>query len=727
MAPLRQPARPQFPWRAARLYLTSGQPQPRGLGNLVAPAGAAAIAQAKQELQAATAQGGKGAAATRERALAEFVLGKGEAERGETGAAAPELEAAAAWTPARNAAAAALVDMWAQNDDPQQTLAAADRYAPAAGDAFAAEVERPAARAAGQLQRWDQALRWTRPFPDDPEMLWLRAQADEALGRPGAAAPRERKLVYEFPASPEARAAAGAWRRHLRADRRLAPDWRMIAREANAWRAAGRPKEEAEAWTRAAGMAPRRERARLEARETRAWLAAGHMMTTATGLRRLVHTSERAQALELEIELARHRDRPEEIAAPLTALAQEYPRSRWYERGLEQAADQALLGFHDALTQERFDQLTQAFPHGLFAARAAWRSAWIAFRLNLRDAPRRLDNYLREYPHTSAAVDAIFWRGVWAQQHQQPQLAQLCFRTAARRFPGTFFGQQAKLRTESQPGEPDPATPNWLQPFLRERAAPIAGAIPPGHASEAQRAEWMSQAGLLDPAEKILNHVLYRLPAGPASLQLARTAGKVETENGDWDEALRGMIRALPHYLELQPDQLRPSDWKLLFPAPYPADIAAAAAHFGLNQSLVLGLIRQESGFDPESVSSAHARGLMQLELGTARQMLELLPENWRRLKGPGRLSASDLFQPGLNLALGTAELHQLLEEFNAPAYALAGYNAGRLRVEQWQQQYPGMAMDAFIESVPFTQTRDYIQAVLRNATRYREIYGQQP
>lgn len=184
------------------------------------------------------------------------------------------------------------------------------------------------------------------------------------------------------------------------------------------------------------------------------------------------------------------------------------------------------------------------------------------------------------------------------------------------------------------------------------------------------------------------------------------------------------MIRAVPNYMELQPNQLSQEDWQALFPAPFPQDLAAVAEHFGLDQNLLRGLIRQESGFNPTSLSRAYARGLMQLVLDTARGRLRELPSEWQRLKGPGRLSADDLYNPALNVALGAAELQGLLQQFGQPAYALAGYNAGASRVQAWQQEFPGISLDEFIESVPFSETRGYIQAVLRNATRYQEIYS---
>ena len=90
------------------------------------------------------------------------------------------------------------------------------------------------------------------------------------------------------------------------------------------------------------------------------------------------------------------------------------------------------------------------------------------------------------------------------------------------------------------------------------------------------------------------------------------------------------------------------------------------------------------------------------------------------------RFSRAQLFDPEYNLQLGTHYLAQLLEMYREPEKAVAAYNAGETRVDQWTtggQIYREPA--EFVESIPFTQTRDYVQIVLRNAELYRRIYGQ--
>lgn len=137
-----------------------------------------------------------------------------------------------------------------------------------------------------------------------------------------------------------------------------------------------------------------------------------------------------------------------------------------------------------------------------------------------------------------------------------------------------------------------------------------------------------------------------------------------------------------------------------------------------VEQAVALGLIRQESSFDHQAGSPAGALGLMQLMPATAAAVA-------RRLDEPSSSGALTL-DPGYNMRLGTAYLRSLLDQFGgALPLALAGYNAGPGRVRQWlaANQDPrqgSVDMVDWIELIPFTETRNYVQRVLENVEIYR-------
>jgi soluble lytic murein transglycosylase len=131
---------------------------------------------------------------------------------------------------------------------------------------------------------------------------------------------------------------------------------------------------------------------------------------------------------------------------------------------------------------------------------------------------------------------------------------------------------------------------------------------------------------------------------------------------------------------------------------------------------LVASLIRQESAFNPNAVSRKDAVGLMQL-----------LPKTGKLVARQVKLrpfSATELFTPAVNLQLGTRYFRNTVDKFGSFEYALAAYNAGDDRVQDWLSQGKYRDPQEFVESIPFTETREYVQAILRNANVYRQLYG---
>lgn len=675
---------------------------------------AAAEARLRRLADAAPA----GAIGARLSALAHLVLGTGEGEQGQLAAAEQDLAAAATYAPIQDAATEALT-RFAAPQDAAAVLAAAERYPIAEPDPFRTAIALRAAHAALQLNAFEKIQAWTAGLPASAEVVWLQAQAAAGLNQTRRAAELERDLIYTYPASPEARQATAAWENALGAMPELAPGWNLLARQAGAWSAAGQPREAAADWLQAAELAPPQERDRLRANAARAQMAAGERTAAAALAQELLAGGERAQAMEIEVELDRAQHDAAALDPAVAALGREFPTSSWYARALHEAGDEALIEGDTTWVETYFDRLSRSFPRSAYAPNASWQAAWAAYRQGQPETAARLEALLERYPRSSLAVDALYWRGRWAEAHHAPGVAAACYQAAAHRFPGTYFGLQARQRLH---GRAPRLRAAWLVPYLVDPPTPRAAPIPAQLAPELQRAGWLQQAGLDDVAAEILNHALRELPPGAPSLALARRLAALDAEREDWHGGLEAMLRAVPDYLALEPAQLPIQDWRRLFPIAYPGDLDAAARHSDVPRGLLLGVMRQESGFDPGSVSSARARGLMQLELGTAAAEFRRLPAPWRALAGD-HLDRQALLNPGLSLGLGADELAALLRRYPA-AEALAAYNAGAARVDAWKAMFGPLPVNEFIETIPFAQTREYVQGVLRNQAHYAALYG---
>ncbi len=138
--------------------------------------------------------------------------------------------------------------------------------------------------------------------------------------------------------------------------------------------------------------------------------------------------------------------------------------------------------------------------------------------------------------------------------------------------------------------------------------------------------------------------------------------------------------------------------------------------------ALVLGVIRQESAFDPEAVSSAGARGLMQLMPATAKYVAKKLGLQYTKDK----LTSDTNF----NISLGRAYLSELLNDHGGSyVLAIAAYNAGPGRVSEWTARFrdprrQDVDVIDWVELIPISETRNYVQRVLENTQVYRHRLG---
>jgi soluble lytic murein transglycosylase len=147
------------------------------------------------------------------------------------------------------------------------------------------------------------------------------------------------------------------------------------------------------------------------------------------------------------------------------------------------------------------------------------------------------------------------------------------------------------------------------------------------------------------------------------------------------------------------------NDYVLLYPRPFDPQVEQAARLAQLAPDLIYGVLRQESLYRVDAVSSADARGVMQLQLDTARRTAR----HWKRPQP----DLSDLFDPATSILLGAARLRTLLDQFNGqtPA-ALAAYNAGANAVMRWLPR-TSIDSDVWIENIPYGETRGYVQRIL--------------
>ncbi len=158
-------------------------------------------------------------------------------------------------------------------------------------------------------------------------------------------------------------------------------------------------------------------------------------------------------------------------------------------------------------------------------------------------------------------------------------------------------------------------------------------------------------------------------------------------------------------------------EWDIFYPLTNWNEIKLWARNRQLDPFQVAGLIRQESVFNPRAKSHADAYGLMQLLIPTARATA-------KKYGTSASITSETLFQPALNIELGTAYMRDQLSKYGRLEYMAVAYNAGPGRVPQWQASLP-FEIDEFVEAIPFKETKGYVQGVIRNSAQYRRLYDE--
>jgi soluble lytic murein transglycosylase len=234
----------------------------------------------------------------------------------------------------------------------------------------------------------------------------------------------------------------------------------------------------------------------------------------------------------------------------------------------------------------------------------------------------------------------------------------------------------------------------------------------PKELERAAKSDELSTIGLFDWAIDELNEAKKTANNSPKiNLALARHY-RLKNDNVN---ALLALAKSYPDYSQMFPEEMSRDEWDVFYPLSNWKEIKYWATQRRLDPFQVAGLIRQESVFNPRARSGANAFGLMQLIIPTAQVMA-------RKYGAQSSVSVEALYQPPLNIELGTGYMRDQFDKFGRIEYVAVAYNAGPNRVAPWRSTLPA-EIDEFVEAIPFRETRGYVQGVIRNTAQYRRLY----
>jgi len=407
----------------------------------------------------------------------------------------------------------------------------------------------------------------------------------------------------------------------------------------------------------------------------------------------------------------------------LDELRRAFPQSSWTPRAFTNTGLIAAGAKNMADASYFFRTAVDAYPGRAEVAQAQFELAWAAHGAkNYQESSRLLTEHLAQYAdkNTDNRGRAGYWAARDSERAGKISDARALYQAMQARYDANWYGYLAKQRLNAISNNGGAPSPNKFSPDSSVNRA-VANlqtvttadeTAPPDADERLTKADQLSNIGFDDYALEELNAVA---PLAPDSPRINLAIARILRTRNDNVGALNALKKSYPDYSQMKPQELTRDEWDVFYPLAYWNIITEQARLRRLDPHQVAGLIRQETVFDPRARSSASAYGLMQLLVPTATILA-------RRYGIDRAITVESLFEPRLNVQLGTAYMRDQLDKFGRIEYVAAAYNAGPNRVVQWRATLP-LEIDEWAEAIPFKETRGYVQGVVRNRLQYERLY----
>ncbi len=369
-----------------------------------------------------------------------------------------------------------------------------------------------------------------------------------------------------------------------------------------------------------------------------------------------------------------------------------------------------------------FNTAVAAFPNAVEVAQAQFESAWFQHEgRNFPMSSQMLIEHLARYADKDTTNRGI--AGYWAARDSERagKIAEACalydgtaYRYAANWYGYLALGRLTTMKSQGNCRTTTPPNPTVAKAVANLKIVTVAAETSTDkELARVEKSDELSTIGLFDWAISELQEAKKTANNSPKiNLALARHY----RWKGDNTAAFVALKPSYPDYAQMFPEEMGREEWAIFYPLTNWNEIKYWAGERRLDPYQVAGMIRQESVFMPSAKSPANAHGLMQLLVPTAQSMAR------KYISKTAMVTPAALYQPPLNIELGTAYFRDQLDKFGRIEFVAVAYNAGPGRVPQWRAKLPA-EMDEFVEEIPFKETKSYVQGVIRNSAQYRRLY----
>ena len=377
----------------------------------------------------------------------------------------------------------------------------------------------------------------------------------------------------------------------------------------------------------------------------------------------------------------------------LRDITTRFPNDTTAASALLLLADLATDDNRDAASRAAFLSLAKRFPRTRHAPAALFKAGLIAYiAKDFRVAANELDSVVSKYPSADDALAAAYWSGrAWEQLGDSAQ-SNRRWRALIAKEGGSYYSVQSSRRLKV--------------PLLADTS--LADNYPKVDEVDAavRRISILRDFGM-DTEARFESDRLYA-DATSSNERIVATAYAL----AGTDQSTRSITLGRQAVAKVGPSA---QNYRLVYPVLVREALIKSSKENGLDPALVASLIRQESNFNPLATSPVGARGLMQLMPPVGRTLA--------RSKGVAGYSDESLYDPAINIQLGTTHLAALLRRTSNLERVLAAYNAGESRVARWITKAGASDPEIFTERIPFVETRDYVRSIVRNRAFYSTLY----
>jgi soluble lytic murein transglycosylase len=407
----------------------------------------------------------------------------------------------------------------------------------------------------------------------------------------------------------------------------------------------------------------------------------------------------------------------------LGELTRNFPGSSWTPKTLVALGGLARDAGNKADESYFFNTALNLYPNALEIAQAQFELAWLQHdSKNFAVSSQMLTEHLARFASkdTTYRGRAGYWSARDSERAGKTAEACVLYEAMTARYDSNWYGylSQQRLGALKSRGQCNGNSFPADSPVMRAAANLKIVTVAPETATarENERIQKADQLGTVGLSDWALDELGEASKTAPGSPRVNMATARYYRQRDENTLAFVTLAKTYPDYAQMEPEEMTPEEWDIFYPLTNWQDIKTWAQRRSLDPYQVAGLIRQESVFSPRAKSAANAYGLMQLVIPTASMMAR------KYRPDTTGISAETLYNPALNIELGTAYMREQLDKYGRLEYMAAAYNAGPGRVVTWRATLP-LDIDEWVEAIPFKETKGYVQGLTRNMLQYRRLY----